>query len=204
MGVIDLTERNNNKLKRNGGTPERPKEPFKKIARHTGPSSFAAGFLLGNYARKPDKSELKAFDEQKKEIRDSKLPDKEKKRLLELHSSAKRDDMWDMDETSKIIANYITGAFTKELADYRIKALEAWRKGKIKEFAKKELEGIESKKIDEKLKSALKKMLAVGSNRTDLVAALAVRNLINYLFSKGKVEDKVKDIEELTESLTLV
>jgi hypothetical protein len=191
--ILDLFKRG--KRNRDGGKPEKKpeKETFPEFTKQRGPNYWAAVEMKGPYARKPEKSELKRFGEMKEEVAKADIPEDEKKTLLELFNTVKKDDNWDVGNTSAIGVNYVRGNFSKELRDHTMKALAAWRSGKIKELIKEESKSLDSKEnLTGQEKTILGKMLEIASEKDDLSAAIILRNYIYYQFDKNPVEEKIE------------
>ncbi len=192
--------------KKDGNNSEDGKgNEFKRLTKRTGDASFAALYVHGIYSTTPGEKEFKALEDLKERVRRSNLPEKDKKRFVGILETVKKTDTWDVEETSRIVANSIEGgSLSGENLEYRLKALEAWRSGRIKELGEKELKELDGREMDEAVKQALRKMLMIGINKSDLCAALAIRALSGYIYKPGKREDMIEGIEKVTETLALL
>ncbi|MEM2909219.1 MAG: hypothetical protein QW590_03595 [Candidatus Bilamarchaeaceae archaeon] len=207
-----------------GDDPKPEKETFKELTTRNNSAIFAAAALKDHYlifsryrgkendeevgwiarALKEDKDKKIAnFEKEKEKINAAKIPEDKKNLLLELYSSADKEDAWDFEYTRVIAMSYVEGHFGEDWLNYSISALKAWREKKIKEFAKQAREDLKTNtELSEEEKKILTEMVDIALEKNeDLSIAIIMRRFISDLFDKTTpVEEKVQKAKESMET----
>jgi len=203
--ILNLFKKGGNK---NGNDKKKPeKETFREFTEMKGPDHWAASFLRGPYATKPGSErwtqrkiwemKMKNLDDAKKTVESSPVPEEKKKTLMDLLTTVKKDDAWDIENSVIAVLNHANGTFDDKQFDYVVKALNAWRSGKIKEFAQKEKEALESREgLSKKERKVLGEMLDIVLEKDEIAIAIVTRNVIFYQFDRKPVEEKIAKAEE--------
>jgi len=211
MGVIiDFPGKKGSKGKAKGneGLIE---EDFSGLMRRKGKDYWAAMLLRGAYETKSGAgrwAQRKVWEMRRKSLREAEetisrpsIPDEKKKQLAKLLAGTNEDDAWDIENTAMAVVNHANGKFDDRQFDYVLRALNAWRSGKIKEFALNERKAIGSNKaLSGKEKAVLGKMMAIALEKDDIAIAILTRNAIFYQFDNSPVEEKLAKVERSLET----
>ncbi|NYZ76722.1 hypothetical protein H0O02_00205 [Candidatus Micrarchaeota archaeon] len=186
--------------KGNGKGSEKPTEKFHDLAEKQGESHWSAVFLRGQFEKKPEKKELARSEEIKKEVAESKIPENEKKVLLDLFSTINAEDAWDTHCTSSLGFNYTRGIYSKGQMEYLLKALHAWRAGKIRQYAMIEKTALDGKQgLSGEEKKLLDRMLTIGLGKDDLAVAITMQAAIKFQFDESPAKEKIGKANEQIE-----
>lgn len=218
--ILNLFRKGGNKGGNDKGKPE--KETFKEFTERKGSAFFAAGILKDSYTifsryrgkendekvgwkakavKKVEDSQIADFEKEMENVKKAEIQGEKKTMLLELYSNAKKEDAWDREYTTSIAASYINGVFGDEQLDYSTRALNAWRSGKIKEFAEQEKKTLETNtKLSKKEKEVLGEMADIALAKDDISTAIIMRRFVNDLFDDTPAEEKLQRAEEAIET----
>ncbi len=203
--ILNFFRKGGNKGGNDKGKPE--KETFKEFTEMKGGDYWAASFLRGPYATKPGSErwaqrkiwemKMKNLDDAKKTVESSSVPEEKKKVLMDLLTTVKKDDAWDIENSIIATLNHADGTFNDKQFDYVVRALNAWRSGKIKEFAQKEKEALDSNGgLSKKERNVLGEMFDLVLEKDEIAIAIVTRNVIFYQFDKEPAEEKIKKAEK--------
>lgn len=195
MVVLSFMERKSKK--KSGNDDKERTEVFAKYTKKKGGKWMSAATLRGGYEGGLTGNDKKLLSGLKKRINESDLSDDEKDRFTVLLSNIDEKDRWGGEEVYTLIDNRLGRKITKEEVDYRIRALNAWRKGEIEEFATREMVELKGKNIEPKVKQALRELLIIGTNKGGICAALAVQNAIHRQYSREDIDKKVEGIQTI-------
>ncbi|MEM4360452.1 MAG: hypothetical protein QXT45_07990 [Candidatus Bilamarchaeaceae archaeon] len=210
--------------KRKGDDPKPEKETFKELTTRNDSAIFAAAMLKERYLifsryrgkendeevgwkaraiKETEDKKIANFEKEKEEIKTAEIPEDKKNLLLELYSTANKEDAWDLEYTRVIAMSYVKGNFGEDWLNYSISALKAWREKKIKEFAKQAREDLKTNTtLSKEEKEILTEMVDTAlAKDDDLSTAIIMRRFVSDLFDKETpVKEKVQKAKESMET----